>query len=196
MLELLNQWDTNIFLALNGLNHPLLDPVMIFISDSKIPIITLLVLFIVFGYLKLKKHIFIAIICAMVGIGISDSVSSRVFKPGFKRLRPCKVEVLKDKVHLAGKKCWGGKYGFFSSHASNTFTMALFFWLLFRRFNRGFVLLFPYAILVSYSRIYLAKHYPGDLFAGAIFGLLCGFLMYKLYQFINDRFQKPSFPDL
>lgn len=180
MLEKIITWDQNLFLFLNGLHHPSVDPFMIFVSDSLIPSIFIFLLFLIYGFEKYKKLIFIALIFVLTGLGISDSVSTRVFKPTVKRLRPYKEPAIKAKAYIPKGRCCPGKYGFFSSHASNTFTLAMFVWLLFGRFSKHFAWLFAYASLVSYSRIYLSKHYPLDLIAGALFGILVGHLMYKL----------------
>lgn len=191
MLEFLKFWDTKIFLFLNGLHSPVIDPVMIFVSDSYIPILLLLLLVSTFGFLKMKKKFVMALFCAMIAFGFSDGFSSRIFKPGFKRLRPCKEPQIQSQVYLGGKSnCYGGKYGFFSSHAANSFAFATFFWLLFKGLSKTFIWLFPYASLVSYSRIYLAKHYPLDILAGAVFGLLCGLIAFKIYLKIQGLSQK------
>ena len=182
MLEKLILWDQKLFLNLNNLHHPISDAIMLFVSDSIIPIIAFTLFFLVYGYFKFKNTIFIAFIFAVIAIGISDSVSSKIFKPTFKRLRPCKELVIKDKAYLPQEKCGGGKYGFFSSHASNSFTFAMFIWLLFKAYSKKFFCFFPYASLVSYSRISLAKHYPLDLIVGALFGMIVGFLVYRLFS--------------
>ena len=182
MIEYFNAIDTKIFLFLNSLHHPALDPIMLFVSDSHIPIALIIFAFLFYGYRKIKKKIFLAFVFILLAVGLSDSISSRIFKPTFERLRPCKQEALKSQVHLAGKKCWGGKYGFISSHAANSFAMALFIFLLFGGFNKTWGMLLPYALLVSYSRIYLGKHFPGDLIVGALLGLLMAYISFKLYR--------------
>ena len=125
------------------------------------------------------------IVFSLIAFGLSDSISSRIFKPGFERLRPCHQQQLEDKVHLAGQNCWGGKFGFVSSHASNTFAIATFFFFVFK--FKWYWLLFVHAGLVSYSRVYLAKHFPGDILFGALLGILIGYLSYKLLSLIWAR---------
>lgn len=195
MIEYLNQIDTSVFLFLNGIHSDFFDKLMLIISYNKYLFIILITLLSIFGIKRLKKVYFIAFFFCLIGFGLSDSISTRVFKDGFKRLRPCHNQTLAKKVHLAGQNCWGGKFGFVSSHASNSFSIAMFFWLLFRKNSRKFILLFLYAGIVSYSRIYLAKHYPGDIIFGAGLGLLTGAFSYWLYTKALLYFLKQKTPN-
>jgi undecaprenyl-diphosphatase len=132
------------------------------------------------GWRRFKRKGIILILGMFITFGLTDSISSRILKPMTKRLRPCHEEVFKDQVHLAGQKCWGGKYGFVSSHAANTFGLATLFLFIFK--SRVYLGLLAYATLVSYSRIYLAKHYPLDIFFGALLGIIVGYSIYLCIQ--------------
>lgn len=186
MIETLNHIDTQIFLFLNSLHNSTMDSVMLTLSYSEAVMGFLLLGLIGHSVLIYKRKAFAVVFFAILAFGLSDSISSRIFKPGFKRLRPCHQKVLEDKVHLAGRKCWGGKYGFVSSHAANSFALATFFFLALK--SQWYYLLFLHAGLVSYSRIYLAKHFPGDIFFGALLGAILGFLSFKLCRklFLKD----------
>ena len=62
---------------------------------------------------------------------------------------------------------------------------------LIKRKSLTFMLLF-WAVLNSYSRIYLGVHYPGDILFGTIEGCFIGYLIYLLYKFIQKKiFYKP-----
>ena len=85
-----------------------------------------------------------------------------------------------DIVHLVKNKC-GGKYGFVSSHATNTFAIASFLSLLFKnKYFSGFIIF--WAAFVSYSRIYLGVHFPFDVLCGAILGTIIGILVFIAYK--------------
>ena len=183
MIDQIIQWDQSLFLFLNGLNSTSVDPIMHFISKSYIPGYLILAFLFIYGFKKFNKGVVIVFVCAIITITISDGVSSRVFKPTFKRLRPCHEPIIKPQVYTAGKKCWGGKYGFVSSHAANTFGIAMFIFMLFLPYTKGTFVLFIWATLVSYSRISLAKHYPLDLVFGGLLGMIAGYLSYKIFRF-------------
>ena len=67
----------------------------------------------------------------------------------------------------------GGSYGFPSCHAANSFAFAAAVALIVRS-RRCSLFVFGWAVLNSYSRIYLGVHYPGDLFCGAVIGIIAG----------------------
>jgi undecaprenyl-diphosphatase len=135
-------------------------------------------------YLIIKQFkwqsILILILVALL-ISISDQLSVRAFKYVFERPRPCHEADLQPLIHLAAGRC-GGAFGFVSSHAANSFALATFIWILLRGIYRwtGYVM-FGYAVLVSYSRVYLGVHYPGDILAGGLLGVLAGGLVYAVY---------------
>lgn len=182
MIEHIVLWDQNLFLFLNGINSTTIDPVMHFVSKSYIPGLIILAYLMIHGFKRFNKGVILAFVFAIVTIAISDGVSSRVFKPTFKRLRPCHEPLIKPQVYTAGKKCWGGKYGFVSSHAANTFGIAMFIFMLFLPYTKSTFILFIWAAIVSYSRIYLAKHYPLDLFFGGLLGIIAGYISYRLFR--------------
>lgn len=166
MIDYLIQLDTQLFLALNGAHSPFWDSVMYFASGK----LSWLLLYLVIIFFIAREHkwkTFWWLLAIAFVVLLADQISVQAFKNVFQRLRPCHNSDLSEFIHVVGG-C-GGKYGFISSHAANTFGVAVFLSFL---FNRKWVTLglLVWAAFVSYSRIYLGVHYPGDVLAGAIVG--------------------------
>lgn len=187
MIESLNTIDTEIFLLLNKLNSPFWDQVMWYITSIKLWIpLYILILFFIFKRYKLKG--FFVLIFLVLLVTLADQSSVKLFKEVFQRLRPCHNPNLDGLVHTVNGKC-GGKFGFVSSHATNTFAFAMFISLFFKQ-QWITISFFIWAIVVSYSRIYLGVHYPGDVLGGAVLGIGCGLIVYYLYYHVNKRYIK------
>ena len=191
-MNAINNLDHELFLFLNGLHVGWLNPVMTFISSEMgwIPFYVIL-LYLVFKKLGWKGLLFV-VIGVVVLITCSDQLSSHVFKPVFHRFRPCHDPLIQDLVHLPNGHC-GGQYGFISSHACNTFALASFITLIMKRFYKKIgLLMFIWAALVSYSRIYMGVHFPGDVLCGAAVGMILGFGIGHLLLMVMKKFQDKS----
>ena len=186
MIEKILDLDSYLFLFLNNLGSQYYDNFWIFLSRTEANVMVYLVILIAYIYSinnkKRTKILFRLIITIAILITISDQTSN-LFKDSFQRLRPCYNELISDSLRLVKDSC-GGRYGFFSAHASNSFSLAIFFGLLLRSSNKLFILLFAiYAFLISYSRIYLGVHYPIDILVGAIFGTINAIVLFKIYLY-------------
>ena len=182
-MNTLSNIDTQLFLYLNSLHVGWLDKVMIAITQMWVwmPLYLLLIYWTAKQYGKRCWWIFLA-----MGIVVlcSDQLSAHVCKPLFQRLRPCFNNDLQDLIHLP-KGMAGGQYGFVSSHAANTFAISAFLTPALRNFRPWVgILLYFWAFVSSYSRIYIGYHYPGDIICGALLGLLVGLILWKLFQLL------------
>ncbi len=183
MIEEILRLDSELFLFLNNLGSPFFDNFWIYLSYKEANILFYLLLLIFYLSINSSKlsEIFYLLVFIAIMITIADQTAN-LFKDTFQRLRPCYDEVLKDSIRLVKNSC-GGKYGFFSAHASNSFSLAIFFGLLYKnKFRYVIYISLVYASLISYSRIYLGVHFPLDIFFGSIFGITVGFLIFRIYD--------------
>jgi undecaprenyl-diphosphatase len=171
MIESLNRIDHSAFAFLNGLHTPVMDAVMWYLTNPLLWLpFYLLLLWAVFRTYRTKGFWVLLFVALM--ITASDQISV-VVKDSVMRLRPSQDPSLCC-VHLVnGYK--GGLYGFYSSHASNTFAIAVLVIVILRK---EFCFIAPvvlfWAVVMSYTRIYLGVHYPGDVLAGMMIGCVLG----------------------
>lgn len=176
---MINQLDTQAFLWLNSIHNDFFDPIMAWISgrNSWFPMYTIIVGSIIWLQKRKSVGILLMIIFSII---ISDQVCSSILKPLIHRLRPCHEPAIQHLVHVVGN-C-GGQFGFCSSHAANTFALVTCLVLLFGKQFASLKYLYIWAIIVSYSRIYVGVHYPLDVLAGAGIGVLASLFCHKIYH--------------
>ncbi len=190
MIEEILKLDSKLLIFLNNLGVPRFDNFWVSLSKIEANILMYLFLICLFFYIQKSRLKFANILYLITVIAIMITITDQganLFKDSFQRLRPCYDETLKDSIRLVKDNC-GGKYGFFSAHASNSFSLAIFFGLLFRNRIRYIILItLVYASFISYSRIYLGVHFPIDIIFGILFGLFIGF---SIYKFVYLKFLK------
>lgn len=185
-MDQLLAYDQQLFEFLNGLGTNTWDGFWLFVTNklSFIPLYALL-LFLVYKKFGAKGTLITVIVIAAM-ITCTDQLAN-LFKHGFLRPRPCKVEAIKETMRFIAERC--GRYGFFSAHASSTMAAAVFGGLLLRsKYKNLIFLLLFWSAMVGYSRIYVGVHYPGDVLVGWTIGALLGLGFYKLQQYLILRF--------
>ncbi len=181
MLETL---DRQIFLFLNSGYSPFLDKVMWIISGI-LTWVPLYIAILIWMGLKYKKKFLLILPFIIFAATMVELSSVHLFKNVFQRLRPCHEPLLQGMVHIVNCHC-GGLYGFVSSHAANSFNIAVLS-IMFIRKKWLSVLMVTWALVVGYSRIYLGVHYPGDVLCGSILGALIGWSSYRLYLMAEKK---------
>lgn len=186
MLEVLKNIDNNALVALNGSDSLYWDSFMWLVTKTT----TWIPLMLIFLYIILKnndvRRTLLVVAAMAITIALSDRLSSGLIKPLVMRWRPTHdVTFLHTIDTVFGYT--GGRYGFVSSHAANTFSLFMFLSLLFRS-RMVAVSMFAWACISSYSRIYLGVHFPGDILCGGVLGLLVGLLIYIIYYYVDKRY--------
>lgn len=173
-MDVFENIDRYLFLLINQNYHPALDVCMFYISKNNfwIPLYLLL------AYLIYKKDraLLLSVLISTALLILASDQLSVLCKNIVQRYRPCHNEELKNIVHLVKGHC-GGQFGFVSSHAANTFALAVFIGGKLSR--KWTITLIMWSLLVGYSRVYLGAHYPSDIIGGYILGVGLAILIDK-----------------
>lgn len=182
MFKKLIEFDKYLFGIVNQkASNPFFDLIMPFIRQPLfwLPLYFFIVLFAIYNFPK-KAGIWIGTM--LITVGITDSISSRILKPLFGRLRPCNNPELADSIRLLVDHC-GQNGSFTSSHATNHFGIAVFIFItlekVWGKFNYLFLL---WAAAICYAQVYVGVHFPFDVLGGAILGSSIGFAMGKYFN--------------
>lgn len=187
MIETVKNWDEELFLWLNSFHIDWLDPVMFQLTKTItwVPLFLFLIYKIYTIDPKNSWWVFGGIFLTIL---LADQLTSGWMKPFFERLRPCHDPRWEGLLHNYGR-C-GGLYGFVSSHAANTFALTVFLNRKLKGKLMGLRWLYLYAILVSYTRIYLGVHYPMDIVIGAVIGTIIAWLVWFFIVFVKRELVK------
>lgn len=183
VLQSLIKLDQDLLLSMNGSNSLFWDGIMVVITSTQVWI----PMFVVLLYVIAKNNTLKSFLLTIAGIALvilfCDQISSGICKPLFERFRPTQDPYLMYEVDIVNGYR-GSRYGFMSSHAANTFGTFVFLSLIFKRKSIS-IMLGIWAIMSSYSRIYLGAHYLGDILCGCLVGCLTGYLIHLLYFHLN-----------
>jgi undecaprenyl-diphosphatase len=180
-MEELIQFDKQLLLWFNGSESLFLDSLITTLTNAK----TWIPLYLSLFYVVVKSNqtvrdVFLILAAAGLCVLLAGTIDDTIVKPTVARWRPGhdpQIGMLVDTVN--GYR--GGNYGFFSAHASNTFSIAIFFSLLMRQ--RLFtIFMVCWSLINCYTRLYLGVHYPGDILVGLSWGAIVGTSVYYLYR--------------
>lgn len=179
-MEEIIQFDKHLLLMVNGSDSTFLDWVVMTLTNAK----TWIPLYLSLFYVVVKanrnaRDVLLILAAAGLCVLLAGTIDDEIVKPLVARWRPGHDPQIGHLVDTVDNYR-GGKYGFFSAHASNTFSIALFFSLLMRQrlLTIGLV---SWSLLNCWTRMYLGVHYPGDITVGLVWGALMGYLVYRIY---------------
>ena len=179
-MDTIIHFDKELLLWFNGSDSLFLDYLVLTLTNAK----TWIPLYLGLFYVVLRsnqnvKEVLLVVAAAGLCVLLTGSIDDTIVKPLVARWRPShdpEIGMLIDTVN--GYR--GGNYGFFSAHAANTFSIALFFSLLMRQ--RMFtIFMVSWSLVNCWTRLYLGVHFPGDILVGLCWGSLVGYSVYRLY---------------
>lgn len=185
-MDTIIQMDKQLLLVINGSDSLFVD----YLAKTLTTAATWIPLYVSLFYVVVKnndnfRRIICILACAGLCVLFAGTVDDLLVKPIVARLRPThdfQIGMLVDTVD--GYR--GGKYGFFSAHAANTFSIAVFFSLLMRS-RLVTLLLVGWSLTNCWTRLYLGVHYPLDILCGLLWGGSVGTGIYFLYRYVDKR---------
>ena len=176
-------FDKQLLLLLNGSESLFFDTLVTTLTNALtwVPLyISLLILVIKNSDSALK--IVLTIAAAGLCVLLAGTIDDTIVKPLVGRWRPTRDPEIGLMVDIVdGYR--GGRFGFFSAHASNTFSIAVFFcWLV--RCRLLSVALVLWSFTNCWTRLYLGVHFPGDILVGLCWGAIVGTGVYFLYRYL------------
>lgn len=190
LVEQILPYERETFLWLNEFHNSFWDSFMWMYSGKATWIPLVLVGLGIFFYKTKWRQAVLLLFCMVLLGALCDQLSAGVIKPIFERLRPSHHPDFKDYVTIVNDYR-GGRFGFISAHAANGFGIATFLSLLFK-YRRFTIVIFLWATITCYSRIYLGVHFISDVIGGMMLGTLVGFLVYLLFQYGRVRILKQT----
>ncbi|MBS1567067.1 MAG: phosphatase PAP2 family protein [Bacteroidetes bacterium] len=183
VLRLLERIDKMIFVAIhNDSDAPFLDGFMLLLRNplTWIPLYAFLLYYAIRrAGMQAWKFIVLSVLC----FAITDCLSAAVLKPLFARPRPCHDAELQP--FIRGVLDCGGMFSFPSSHASNHFGLAVFwYWSIWIMTGKKWKWLWIWAAMISYAQVFVGKHYPVDVLGGALLGITVGTLLAKFFEYL------------
>ena len=177
LISLMTEFDEQLFVIINGFHCSTGDFIMWWVSDRWI----WLPLYLTIAVSIFRRQSFLDAVLCLIAIGVAvtfaDQLCASVIRPEIERLRPSCIDNPLSEIAHTVNGYHGGRFGFPSCHAANSFALASFLSLFYGTWKAR-CLIICWALLICWSRIYLGVHYPGDIAGGIVIGGICGCLMY------------------
>lgn len=183
-------YENDLFFLINGSHSRFMDSLTVLFSGYTIWALPVLFLLGVLFYKKNWREWLWVLLCIALLFTLCDMLSSNIIKPLVGRPRPVVYPGIMEHVRSFegyGKYLTG--FGFISGHTTNSFGLAMFTTLLFRNRLYGWMI-FCWAVVMGYSRIYLGVHFVSDVLGGMVVGVAAGCLIYAIYRFVVKAAEK------
>ncbi len=183
MFDYLLELDRDLLVYLNNLGSQAWDPFFLFITKqiNWWPFYAVLIYFLL---QKISPRQFLLLLLVLTAFFVFTDQMTNLVKNTVQRYRPINDPELKELVRFVkSSKSWS----FFSGHASNSSGSILILFLVLRKYYKYAFVIFFFPLVFAYTRIYLGLHFPGDILTGYVFGLISGFLFYRLFVYLNNK---------
>ncbi len=171
--------DNNIVVAINKCHSPFMDNAILILTDFWFFVGVVCCIFIYSGIRQGYRTALVFCLLLVFAVGCTDYLCASIIRPAVQQLRPTNPDnPVSAMLHIV-RGYIGGKYGFPSCHAANSFAIAVYSTLWFRRKWLA-ALLIGWALLECYTRLYLGVHYPSDIVFGMAVGSLIAYIVYSL----------------
>ena len=142
-------------------------------------------LYIALFYLVMKNNDTMGQIMLIVGsiilcIILTGGIDDIFIKPWIGRVRPCNDPDINAHLNLITGQVESG-FSFFSAHAANTMSLAVFLCLLIKDSIFKIVMI-GWSLLNGWSRLYLGVHFPSDVLFGFLYGAVIGIIIFSFYK--------------
>lgn len=186
LITTLESLDKQLLLELNGSDSLFLDRVASKLTNA----FTWVPFYISLFYLVLKNNdnfrkIMFVIGAAALCVLLAGMVDDLIVKPTVARWRPTHDPEIGPLVDVVDDYR-GGKYGFFSAHAANTFSIAVLFCWMVRSWLLSIAMIL-WSFTNCWTRLYLGVHYPGDILVGLLWGAIVGSVVYFIFYRLTRR---------
>jgi undecaprenyl-diphosphatase len=144
-----------------------------------VPLYLFLILFAAINYKKTGWWWIAFAVCTVI---LTNYISSNLIKHNIIRIRPCNNPDFANWINvLVAYKPQSSS--FTSSHAANHFGIAMYLYLTLKKlWGKWASLFFVWASLICFSQVYVGVHYPIDVAAGALIGIIIGYLSGFLFN--------------
>jgi undecaprenyl-diphosphatase len=180
MLDSILAFDRALFLKVNTeWTSVFFDAVLPWCRDAK-NWIPLYVIVVGWSFYKFGWKMWVWLVTIGLMMLISDQLSSHLIKPLVARPRPCNDAVIGTQVRLL-VGCTES-FSFTSSHAVNHFCIATFLIFTLKPYWGKIVYAFWFwAFIISYAQVYVGRHFPIDISAGALLGIGLGYIFSTIF---------------
>src|SRR5690606_11749136 len=185
MWEQIIQWDKDLLVFLNSLGSESWDPFWLYITKQLNwwPLF-LVVLYLLYRKLSLKQLLLLLLTLTLFFV-FTDQMTNLV-KNSVQRYRPINDP---DLIGFVRKIKGSSSWSYFSGHASNSSGAILILFMVLKNYYKKAWLLFLFPLIFAYTRLYLGLHFPLDILSGYVFGLLSGYLFFRLYVYFCNKYQ-------